>query len=93
MKVKLKTAKEFEKLAKAGEIEVIGCSDSGEITHYGTKGNPSHLKSVWFDDYGQEYLVVDHPNPISRESYENRKIFFEKPTRKQKVPKKGTKRK
>ena len=76
-KVKLKSREEFKKMERADEIEHIFTSDSGEITHYGTKGGISHIQSVWYDDYGDEYLIVDHPNPISKEAYEARKIFFD----------------
>jgi len=77
MKVKLKSVKQFKKMVRNKEIECLGCTDSGEITHYGTKGNPSHVMSIWWDQHEEEYLIVDHPNPISRESYKARKIFFE----------------
>lgn len=76
-KVRLKSQKAFKKLVRSGEIELLGVSDDGEVTHYGTKGNPSHILTVWWDSYGDEYLVVDHENPISKDSYEMRKVFFE----------------
>jgi hypothetical protein len=76
MKVKLKSKEEIKDMVKKGEITILYTSDSGEITHYGTTGNPSHVMSVWFHDYDTEYEVVDHPQPISKDSYEKRKIFF-----------------
>lgn len=76
-KTKLKSSSEFKKMLRAGEIECLNVSDSGELAHWATKGNPSHVLTVWYDDHGKEYLVVDHPSPISRELYEKRKIFFE----------------
>ena len=77
MKVKLKSAEEFQSMVRKNTILLQHASDSGEVYHYGTVGNPSHILAVWYDEYGKEYLVVDHPNPISRESYEKRKVFFE----------------
>ena len=68
--------KEFKEMLKKGEIQLISTSDSGEVAHYGTVGNPSHVMGVWWNDHGEEYLVVDHPNPISKDSYERMKVFF-----------------
>lgn len=76
-RVFLREKKEFRDMELNGKINHIFTSDDGEITHYGTIGNPSHIQSVWYGDYGQEYLIIDHPNPIAREVYETRKIFFE----------------
>lgn len=75
-KTYLKSRSEIKKLEREDKIDHIFTADSGEITHYGTKGNPSAIMSIWWDDYGQEYLIVDHPNPISKEAFEARKIFF-----------------
>lgn len=75
-KVKLKSHKELKGMVRRKEIERIFTSDDGEITYYGTGGNPSHIISVWYDNYGKEYLVVDHPRPISKDVYEQRKVFF-----------------
>lgn len=76
-KARLKSKKEIKKLLREGKIKQHSISDCGEITHYGTVGNPSAIMSIWWDEYGQEYLIVEHPNPISREAYESRKIFFD----------------
>lgn len=75
--VKSKSIEQFKQMVRAKEIQHLSTSDSGEISHYGTIGNPSRVMGFWWCDHGQEYLVVDHPNPISRESYEGVKIFFE----------------
>jgi len=76
MRVKLKSQEEFKRMVREGEVKTIGGSDSGAVTHYGTAGKTTHVLSVDYDEYGQEFLVVDHPNPISREDYERRKVFF-----------------
>ena len=55
MKVKLKSLEKINEMIKNDEIEIMGSSDSGEITHYGTKGNPSHVISLWFSQYEEEY--------------------------------------
>lgn len=78
MKVKLKSYEGFKKLLREGKIELLHCSDSGEIYHYGIPNvNPSPVLSVWYDDYGEEHEVVDHHRPISKPEYEQRKIFFD----------------
>jgi hypothetical protein len=76
-KVKLKTYKELKEMARKGKIEILHVSDSGEVMHFGTIGNPSHVLTVWADNLGEEYLIIDHPNTISKDSYEDRKIFFD----------------
>jgi uncharacterized cupredoxin-like copper-binding protein len=76
MKVKLKSYEEIKEMVKKGEVNLIHSSDSGEVTHYATVGNPSHVMSVWFHDYDSEYEVVDHSQPISKDSYERLQIFF-----------------
>lgn len=77
-KVKLKSNKEINELIRQGLVELLGSSDSGEIVHYGVKdGGQTHVISCWYDDYGTEYLVVDHEQPMGRTSYNNRKIMFE----------------
>jgi hypothetical protein len=76
-KVRLKSQEQIKRLLQNGEIQHIFTSDSGEISHYGTAGNPTNVQSIWWEEYGQEFAVVDHPNPISKENYEARKIFFD----------------
>ncbi len=75
-KVMLKTYDEIKKMVRKKEVQMMNIGDSGELMHYGTIGNPSAVMSIWFDDYGTEYLVVDHPNLISKADFEARKIFF-----------------
>ena len=75
-KVKLKTFEELKQMVKDKKIDLIHVSDDGEMYHFGTKGNPSHVLSVWASNFGEEYLIVDHDNPISSSVYEHRKIFF-----------------
>ena len=78
MKVKMKSAEQIEKLVKEGKLEVLGGSDSGELTRYGIKwGSATIVFSLWYQDYGSEYEVVDHPSPISKQDYEARRILFE----------------
>lgn len=76
MKVTLKTHEEIKALIKAREIELMHSSDSGEWTSYGVGKQPTTVKTFWWEDHGQEYLVVDHPNPISRDEYDRLKILF-----------------
>lgn len=75
-KVKMKSEKEFKEMVKNGDLKFLSSSDSGEVSHYGTATSPMHVMGVWWHDHDEEYLVVDHPNPISKESYERMKIMF-----------------
>lgn len=75
-KIRLKTHEQLKWMLRRKEIQLHHVSDDGEMYHWGTVGNPSHVKPTWYDDMGKEYLVVDHPNPISKEEYERLKIFF-----------------
>ncbi len=77
MKVRLKTHEQLKKMIRCKEIKLHHVSDDGEVSHYGTLGNPSHTLTVWYDNMGKEFLVVDHPNIITKESYEKRKMFFD----------------
>lgn len=77
-KVRLKSREAIKKLEREGKIEHIFTSDSGEVTHYGVPGiNPQPIMTIWWEDYGTEYAIVDHPSPMSKDAYEARKIFFE----------------
>ena len=73
MKVKLKNYDDLLRLVREGKIQ-HQCSDSGEWQHFGV-GNL--YQSFWFDDFGKEYLVVDHPKPLNKEVYEKTKILFD----------------
>ena len=76
MKVKLKTLKQISKMEREGKITTHH-SDSGEWITVCTKGNPSHCQTYWYEQFGDEFLVVDHKNPVSKDVYELRKEFFE----------------
>lgn len=79
MKVILKSKEEIREMELRGEIVRLFTSDSGEVSHYGVKnsgGSGQPIMSIWWNDYGDEYLIVDHPNPMSRDAYKARKIFF-----------------
>jgi len=82
MIVFLKSREEIDFLRREGKVVSVGCSDSGEMQHFAeaSKG-PLHVQSIWYDDYGDEHLVVDHPRPISRDAYEQRKIFYREETK------------
>ena len=90
MRVKLKSQEEIKKMVREGKVSLWDSSDSGERTVYGVPLSGETVKTdemglsgpvvtmpVWFDDYGKEYLVVDHPSPISKEWFERVKILFE----------------
>jgi len=77
LKVKLKGLDEIKKMERAGKVTTHS-SDSGEWITVCTVGNPAQCQTFWWDDFGKEYLVVDHENPISKEGYEVKKIFFRK---------------
>ncbi len=78
--VKMKSGKAITAMVRSGEIRHAGGCDSGEFSRYmwgDENTGPIHSVGLWFDDPGSEYLIVDHPNPISRCEYENMKSFFE----------------
>lgn len=75
-KVMLKTSEAIVKLIKNREVLPMHTSDSGEWTSYGVGENPTVVKTFWYDDHGKEFLVVDHPNPISKDEYDRLKILF-----------------
>lgn len=75
-RVVMKDCCELKALLREGKVKIHHVSDDGEVQHWGTPGNPSFIHTFSTDDMGKEYLVVDHPNPINRNAYENRKIFF-----------------
>ena len=72
-----KAAEEFKQMVRDGKIERVNVSDSGEWATYCTKSNPAFCMRFWWQDFGREYLVVDHDNPISKQNYENMKAFFD----------------
>lgn len=74
--VTMKSAGEIKRMIRNKEIELLNCSDDGEMYVLGTKGNPQHCMHVWLSDFGKEYLVVPHENSIALEDYNNRRIFF-----------------
>ena len=74
--VVLKTSDELKKMVRSQEIQLLRVSDDGEVYSYGTIGNPSHVLSVWYDDHGQEYKIVDHPHLLSKPSFDRLKVFF-----------------
>lgn len=75
MKVRLKSLKEILKMERAGEITTHH-SDSGEWITVCTIGNPSHCQTFWYEDFGEEFLVVEHEKPISKAHYEIKKNIF-----------------
>ena len=76
MKVRMRSIEELKQKVRAREIELVHTSDSGEWISYGVGKQPTTVKSFWWEDHEQEFLVVDHPNPISREEYERLKPLF-----------------
>ena len=77
MKVRMKSMAELKKKVRAGEIELVHVSDSGEWMSYGVGKQPMTVKGFWWEDHEQEFLVVDHPNIISKDEYERLKPLFE----------------
>jgi hypothetical protein len=71
-KVKLKSGKDLKK-----HIDLT--SDSGEMIRLRVKKSEgvSIYRNFHSGDFGKEYLVVDHPNPISKDEYELIKELFE----------------
>jgi hypothetical protein len=86
-KVRLKSLDEIEKLEKEGKIRLMNISDSGEWRTYGVgpgaERGPTYdrgvvyCKTFWYEEYGDEALVVDHPNPISKGDYNDFRILYE----------------
>lgn len=76
-KVILKTREKITNLIENEKVKLIDTSDSGEVSCVGVGEQPTFVMSIWYSDYGKEYLVVDHPNPISKTEYEKCKILFE----------------
>lgn len=76
--VKMKSGKAIQAMVRSGEIKHDGGSDSGEYSRYRWEENSIvRMMGLWFNQPGSDYLVVDHPNVISKREYENTKIFFE----------------
>lgn len=81
-KVKLKTISELKKFARH-----LG-GDMSETLHYFIKFDGKPIKNteepntsfhaVGFHvlDHGEEFLVVDHPNPISKQQYDAYRELF-----------------
>jgi len=83
-KVKLKTANALKRFAR-----YLGGDMSESVTYFIEMGtnrpmennespqNSFHAKSFHALEHGEEFLVVDHPNPISKQEYETFKDLFE----------------
>ena len=80
-KVKMKTYEALKKLFRAKEIRCRHVSDDGEYMSvaipYEDTGGYQSVKGFWTSDLGEEFLVVDHPNVITKDEYERWKILFE----------------
>ena len=79
--VVLKTIEEFKNMVREGEINQHQTSEDGEMSSFscpwGTGEDPPEVhKGFHCLDHGEEFLVVDHPHPISKQQYEMIKIFF-----------------
>lgn len=83
-KVKLKTKKQLKKFAKymGGEtsetLYYIIDLKSGKPVESEPKEDGAYVaKAFNAVNHGEEFLVVDHPNPISRQEYDLIKELFE----------------
>ena len=79
-KIRAKTHEELKALYRANKIQLLHVSDDGECYAYCTRTNPGYVFRIFAEDMGKEYLVVEHPRPISDDSYKDRRIFFEELT-------------
>jgi len=83
-KVKLKTASALKRFAR-----YLGGDMSESVTYFVEMStnrpmdrteDPDvsfHARSFHVLEHGEEFMVVDHPNPISRQEYETFKDLFE----------------
>jgi hypothetical protein len=77
-KVKLKSYLELKKLIKAGKVELISTSDSGEYIHLGVKdGGMTYVFSAYFEDFGSYYEVTKLDNHISEDQLKRLEVLFE----------------
>lgn len=85
-KARLKTGKELKEMHRAGEIH-LGGGDTGETViismpwgnkrPFDYKKDSSIHKRFESGDLGEEFLIVDHPNVITRQEYGCIKRLFD----------------
>lgn len=75
---KMITYDKLKQLIRQGKVKMDHCSDDGEYMRVSIQdGGVTHVMGFWTQDLGEETAIVDHPNILSKQSYEGRKILFE----------------